>query len=101
VRVGVEPGPEGASGNHSSHYVYDTRSGAIVATHHFAGEERVREEDWIAELRNAAQEASGISAEYLAVLSTSGFPETEGAMRVAEDGRSLVQLEGADRRVRP
>jgi hypothetical protein len=101
VRVGVEPGPEGASEHRSSHYVYDTRSGAIVAAHHFAGKERAREEGLVAELLNTAQEASGISAEHLAVLTMSGFPETEGAMRVADDGRGLVQVEGADLRIRP
>ena len=101
MRVGIGSGPEGSSGHRSSHYVYDTRSGAIVAAHHFAGEERVSAADWIADVLHAAHEASGVAVEHLAVLTTPELPDTDGELRVADDRDRLDRVNGPDPRIRP
>ena len=81
--------------------MYDTRSGAIVLAHHFAGDERVPEEGWIVDVLHAAHDASGIAVEHLAVLTTPELPDADGELRVADDRDGLDQVGGADPRIRP
>jgi len=102
VRFGLGPGPEGSTQHQSSHYVYDVRSGVIVATFHFVGAARQPDEALHRRILKQAHEASNAPLEHLAVLSGSEIPSGEGSLRVDPGAKRLVRTaDHVPARVRP
>jgi len=91
MRFGLEPGPEGSTQHQNSHYVYDVRSGTIVATFHFVGAARKLDEELRQRLLNQAHANSTVPLEHLAVLTESAMPSGEGPLLVDAVAKRLVR----------
>lgn len=91
MRIEIGPGPEGASKHQSTHYVYDSRSGIIIAVYHFAGAAPESEDKRREELLKTAQESTRIARENLAMLENPEIPPGQGELRVEHATRRLVR----------
>src|SRR5262249_22168894 len=91
MRIEISTGPEGASKHQSTHYVYDSRSGIIIAVHHFAGAAPESEDNRREELLGTAQESTRIAREHLAILKNPEIPPGRGELRVEHASRRLVR----------
>jgi hypothetical protein len=91
MRVGAGPGPDGAAHQQSSHYVYDLRSGVILATYHFVGAAPKSESDRLAAILKSSHETSSVPIEHLAVLTTQDVPPGEGELHVDHVMKKLVR----------
>ena len=100
MQFGLGPGPQGSLQHKSSHYVYDVRSGAILATHHFVGTAQKLDEELRQRIMRQTHEASTVPIEHLAVLSGYEAPPGEGPLHVDPQSRKLVRkVERTDRRI--
>ncbi len=100
--IGLGPGIDGAPRHESTYYVYDARTGAIVATYHFAGAAPKAEAERMEGLRQGTHETSGVPVEHLGVLSAREAPPGEGVLRVDHAAQKLVRAtRHFDPRIRP
>jgi len=91
MQIGIGHGPQGAPEHQSTHYIYDSRSGMIVALFHFAGATPKSEAARREELLRSAQESTHIPHEHLAILESPEVPPGEGELRVDHATRQLVR----------
>ncbi len=95
MAFGISAGPAGAGQHQSSRYVYDVRSGVILATFHFVGAAKHSTDDLHRQLLKQVNESSAVAQEHLAVLSETELPEGEGPLRVDVNTKQLMR--SADR----
>jgi hypothetical protein len=93
MRFGLGPPPKGAAQHRSSHYVYDVRSGAIVATYHFVGAAQPSGEELDRKLSKQTHETSLVPLGHLAVLTENEIPLGEGPIRVDLSVKRLIRDE--------
>jgi hypothetical protein len=91
MRIGSGDGPSEQQAHKSTHVVYDTRSGRIVATHHFISAAPASEQHRIDKLLKDAHETSRVSLDHLATLTNPHLPHGEGEVRVDHAARTLVR----------
>ncbi len=102
MHIGLGPGIDGAPRHESTYYVYDARTGAIIATYHFAGAAPKSETERINGLRQGTHETSGVPVEHLGVLSAREVPPGEGVLRVDHAAQKLVRAsQHHDPRIKP
>src|SRR5262245_39476431 len=94
MHIGAGQGPGDAARHQSTHYVYDVRSGAIVAVHHFAGAAAKSEAERRTSLLRTSHQASGIALEHLDVLTGQDVPAGGGELQVDPASRRLVRRHG-------
>jgi hypothetical protein len=94
MRIGTGPGPSGAFEHQATHYVYDSRSGAIVAVYHFAGASPKSNAEQREAILKGSHESTGIPLEHLAFLTNPDVPSGEGELRVHHQTQRLVRVEG-------
>ena len=81
MRIGSADGPGEERAHKSTHVIYDTRSGHIVATHHFIDAAPSPEQHRVNQLLKDAHEKSRVPLDHLAILTNPNFPHGEGEMR--------------------
>lgn len=91
MRFGLGTGPEGSTQHQSSHYVYDVRSGTIIATFHFVGAARPLDGELHQRLRKQAHANSNVPFEHLAVLTDRAMPAGDGQLTVDAAAKRLVR----------
>jgi hypothetical protein len=102
MRIGSADGPGAERAHKSTHVIYDTRSGHIVATHHFIDAAPSKEASRVHKLLNETHEKSRVALDHLAVLTNPDFPHGEGEMRVDHSAKRLVRSGIApSQRIRP
>jgi hypothetical protein len=102
MRIGSADGPDKEHAHQSTHVVYDTRSGRILATHHFIGAAPSSEQHRIDTLLKDAHETSRVPIDHLATLTNPHLPHGEGEVRVDHAARTLVRSGVAPpQRIRP
>jgi hypothetical protein len=102
MRIGSVDGPGKEQAHKSTHVIYDTRSGHIVATHHFIGAASPPEQHRISELIKDAHKSSHVPLDHLAILADPDFPHGEGEMKVDHGAKRLVRTGVAPtQRIRP
>jgi hypothetical protein len=102
MRIGSADGPGKEQAHKSTHVIYDTRSGHIVATHHFIGAAPSLEQHRVNQLLKDAHEKSRVPPDHLAILSDPDFPRGDGEMRADHAARRLVRSGDAPaQRIRP
>ncbi len=102
MEFGLGPGPTGSIQHMSSHYVYDVRTGSILATYHFVGTVQKADEELHRRILQQTHEASTMPLERLAVLSAHEAPSGAGPLHVDTSSKQLVRsADTAVRRVRP
>jgi hypothetical protein len=102
MRIGSADGPGKGQAHKSTHVIYDTRSGHIVATHHFVGAPSPSEQHRLDEVLKRAHEQSRIALDHLAILTNPDFPHGEGEVSVDHAAKRLVRSGAAPaRRIRP
>jgi hypothetical protein len=101
MRIGSADGPGEQRAVRTTHVVYDTRSGQIVATHHTIGAARSPEHR-IGDLVKEAHETSRVPLDHLAILTDPDLPHGEGEVRVDHAAKRLVRSGAAPpKRIRP
>jgi hypothetical protein len=90
MRIGSADGPGQERAHKSTHIIYDTRSGHILATHHFIGAAPSSEKQRSDALTNA-HETSGVPLAHLAMLTDPDLPHGDGEMRVDHASKRLVR----------
>ena len=83
MRIGSADGPDKEHAHKSTHVVYDTRSGRILATHHFIGASPSSEQHRIDKLLKDAHETSRVPIDHLA---TSDQPAPSSRRRRGPSG---------------
>lgn len=102
MRIGSADGPGKEQARKSTHVIYDTRSGDIVATHHFIGAAPSSEQHRINDLMKDAHERSRVPLDHLAILTNPDLPHGEGEVRVDHASKRLVRSGVAPaKRIRP
>lgn len=102
MRIGSADGPGKEKAGKSTHVIYDTRSGHIVATHHFIDAAPSPEQHRMNQLLKDAHEMSRVPLDHLAILTNPDFPQGEAEMRVDHAAKRLVRSGIAPaRRIRP
>ncbi len=91
MRIGSGDGPGEDQAHKSTHVIYDTRSGHIVATHHFIGAAPSSEQHRVNQLLQDAREKSQVALDHLAILIDPDFPHGEGEMKVDHAAKRLVR----------
>jgi hypothetical protein len=90
MRIGAADGPAEEHAHKSTHVIYDTRSGHIVATYHVIGARPPSEQDHARDLLTSAHETSGVPLDHLALLTNPEIPHGEGEVRVDHAAKRLV-----------
>lgn len=101
MRIGSADGPSEVRAHKSTHFIYDTRSGHIVATHHFIDAAPSPEQHWLNQLLKDAHEKSRVPLDHLAILTNPDFPHGEGEVRADHAQSRLVRSGVAPQRIRP
>jgi hypothetical protein len=102
MRIGSADGPGKRQAPKSTHIIYDTRSGHIVATHHFIGVASLPEQHRLSQLLKEAHEKSRVPLDHLAALTDPEFPHGEGEVTVDHAAKHLVRSGVAPaQRIRP
>ncbi len=102
MRIGSADGPGKDHAHKSTHVIYDTRSGHIVATHHFIGGAASPKQHRLDQLLKDAHEKSRIPIDHLEIVSDPDFPHGEGEVRVDHAAKRLVRSGVAPaQRIRP
>jgi hypothetical protein len=102
MRIGSAEGPGKEQAHKSTHVIYDTRSGHIVATHHFIGAASPPEQHRMKQLLKDAHEMSRVPLDHLAILTNPDFPHGEAEMSVDHAAKRLVRSGIASaQRIRP
>ena len=102
MRIGSVDGPGKEKADKSTHVIYDTRSGHIVATHHFIGAASSPEQRRMNQLLKDAHEMSRVPLDHLAILTNPDFPHGEAEMSVDHAAKRLVRSGIAPaQRIRP
>jgi hypothetical protein len=102
MRIGSADGPGKEPAHKSTHVIYDTRSGHILATHHFIDAASSRESERVHKLLMEAHEKSRVALDHLAILSNPDLPDGAGEVRVDHAAKRLVRSGVAPaRRIRP
>jgi hypothetical protein len=92
MRIGSVDGPGKEKADKSTHVIYDTRSGHIVATHHFIDAAPSPEQ----------RRMSRVPLAHLAILTNPDFPHGEAEMSVDHAAKRLVRSGIAPaQRIRP
>ena len=91
MRIGSADGPGKERAHKTTHVIYDTRSGHIVATHHFVSAAPSSEQHRMDEIVKAAHETSRVPLDRLAVLTDPDGPHGEGELRVDHAAKRLVR----------
>src|SRR5262245_17416859 len=91
MRIGSADGPGKEQAHKSTHLVYDTRSGHILATHHFIDAAASAERRRIDQLMKEAHEKSRVALDYLEILINPDLPHGEGEVRVDHAAKRLVR----------
>jgi hypothetical protein len=102
MRIGSADGPGKEQAHKGTHVIYDTRSGHILATHHFIGAPPSAEGQHIDQLLKEAHEKSRVALEHLAILTNPDAPHGEGEVRVDHAAKRLIRSGVAPaQRIRP
>jgi hypothetical protein len=102
MRIGSADGPGKERTHKSTHVVYDTRSGHIVATHHVISASPSPEPHLVKQLLKDAHEKSQLAVDHLAILTDPDIPHGEGGMSVDHAAKRLVRSGAAPpQRLRP
>ena len=102
MRIGSADGPGKEAAHKSTHVIYDTRSGHILATHHFIDAGPSKEPQRVHKLLKEAHEKSRVALDHLAILSDPDLPEGAGEVRVDHVAKRLVRSgAGPAQRIRP
>ena len=91
MRIGSADGPGKEQAHKSTHVIYDTRSGHIVATHYFIDAAPSPERQRVNQLLKDAHEKSRVPLDHLAILTNPDFPHGEGEMRADHAQSRLVR----------
>ncbi len=91
MRIGSADGPGKERAHKSTHVIYDTRSGHIVATHHFIDAVASEESQRVHKLLKEAHEKSRVGLDHLAILSNPDLPHGEGGVKVDHATKRLVR----------
>jgi hypothetical protein len=95
MRIGSADGPGKERAHKSTHVIYDTRSGHIVATHHFIDAVETEAPQRVHELLKKAHEQSHVSLDHLAVLSNPDLPHGDGVVKVDHAAKRMVRSDVA------
>jgi hypothetical protein len=97
---GIGAGPQGAENHRSTHHVYDTRDGRILATFQFVGSPKEPGEELHRRLAKQVNEASDVPLEHIDVLTGAEIPEGDGPLHVDPEARQVRRTIGSPRRIR-